>query len=142
MFDTIIKSQPYHKAGYTSPVKIKQLRYEINTRKRLLDFIKDENIHMKNRISEILNDRFDKYLLEEVDGFQTSLIREDHLIALLRNEITELDTLLAKDLPKDDKLLKKTEIKLKRLHKNMNVAEKQFGKLKFNFHKFLSKNII
>jgi hypothetical protein len=123
-------------------MKIKQLQYETSTLRRLLDFLKDENVHLKYRISEILNDRFDKYLLEEVDGFQTSFIREDHLIALLRNEITEVDTMLEKELPKDEKIMKNVESKLKRLHKNMHVAEKQFSKLKLEFRKFLSKNIL
>jgi hypothetical protein len=125
-----------------SYLKKKQLQYEINNLKRLLDFMTDENIHLKNRISEILSDRFDTYLLEEVDGFQSSLIREDNLIALLKNEITEVDSLMRKEADKDAGLLKKTEVKLKRLHRNMQTAEKQFGKLKLQFHRFLSKNIV
>lgn len=125
-----------------SYLKKKQLQYEINNLKRLLDFMTDENVHLKNRISEILSDRFDTYLLEEVDGFQSSLVREDNLIALLKNEITEVDSLMSKETNKDTGLLKKTEVKLKRLHRNMQTAEKQFGKLKLRFHRFLSKNIV
>jgi hypothetical protein len=125
-----------------SYLKKKQLQYEINNLKRLLDFMTDENVHLKNRISEILSDRFDTYLLEEVDGFQSSLIREDNLIALLKNEITEVDSLMRKEADRDAGLLKKTEVKLKRLHRNMQTAEKQFGKLKLRFHRFLSKNIV
>jgi hypothetical protein len=122
--------------------KKKQLQYEINNLKRLLDFMTDENIHLKNRISEILSDRFDKYLLEEVDSFQSSFIREDNLITLLRNEITELDSLLAKEVYHENGLLKKAETKLKRLHRNLHVTEKQFDNLKLKFHRFLSKNIV
>lgn len=125
-----------------SYLKKKQLQYEINNLRRLLDFMADENVHLKNRISEILSDRFDTYLLEEVDGFQSSLIREDNLIALLRNEITEVDSLMRKEADRDAGLLKKTEVKLKRLHRNMQTAEKQFAKLKLQFHRFLSKNIV
>jgi hypothetical protein len=125
-----------------SYLKKKQLQYEINNLKRLLDFMTDENVHLKNRISEILSDRFDTYLLEEVDGFQSCIVREDNLIALLRNEITEVDSLMSKETNKDAALLKKTEVKLKRLHRNMQNAEKQFKKLKLQFHRFLSKNIV
>jgi hypothetical protein len=102
----------------------------------------DENIHLKNRISEILSDRFDKYLLEEVDCFQSSFIREDNLITLLRNEITEVGSLLEKQVYNESALLKKAETKLKRLQRNMHVTEKQFEKLKLKFHRFLSKNIV
>jgi hypothetical protein len=125
-----------------SYLKKKQLQFEVNYLKRLLDFIVDENIHLKNRISEILSERFDTFLLEEVDNFQSRLIKEDHLIILLRNEITELDSLLASELSKNGETLKKTELKLKRLHRNMRIVEKQFGKLKTEFHRFLSKNIV
>ena len=123
-------------------LKKKQLQYEINNLKRLLDFMTDENVHLKNRIAEILSDRFDTYLLEDVDSFQSSILREDNLIALLRNEITEVDSLLSRETNKDAGLLKRTEVKLKRLHRNMQNAEKQFGKLKLQFHRFLSKNIV
>jgi hypothetical protein len=123
-------------------LKIKQLKYELNNLKRLLNFMIEENIHLKNRISEILSDRFDSYLLEEVDNFQSNLIKEDHLVVLLRNEITEVDSLLEKETNKDADFLKKTETRLKRLHRNMHNAEQQFTKLKSGFHRFLSKNIV
>ena len=89
-------------------LKKKQLQYEINNLKRLLDFMTDENVHLKNRIAEILSDRFDTYLLEDVDSFQSSILREDNLIALLRNEITEVDSLLSRETNKDAGLLKRT----------------------------------
>ncbi len=123
-------------------LKIKQFHYEINSWKRLLDYLTEENIQMKNRLSEILKEKFDTYLLEEVDGFQTRFIRKDNMIALLRNEITELDEIPVAGILKDEKLLKKMKIKMKRLHKNINNTEKQFGKLKSDFHKFLSINIL
>lgn len=132
----------YLKTDHMPQLKIRQLQYEISSWKRLLDFIMDENIHLKNRLSEILKDRFDKYLLEEVDGFQSRFIRADNLIALLRNEITEVDKLLRQEMFKEGNLLKNAEIKVKRLHKNINNAEKQFGRLKSDFHRFLTHNII
>jgi regulator of replication initiation timing len=122
-------------------LKKKQLRYEINNLKRLLDFIIEENIHLKNRISEILSDRFDTYLLEEVDNFQSRLIKEDHLIALVRNEITEAEALFIAE-PNQVTAQKKIESRLKRLHKNLRFIERQFSKLKTEFHRFLSKNIV
>lgn len=125
-----------------SYLKNKQLQFEVNNLKRLMDFIIDENIHLKNRISEILSDRFDTYLLEEVDDFQSRLIKEDHLIELLRNEITEVDSLLVNDLNKDPDQMKKIELRLKRLHRNMRIVEKQYAKLKTAFYRFLSKNIV
>ena len=47
-------------------LKLIQLQYEINTWKRLLSFMSEENIQLKNRLSEVLKNKFDKNLLEEV----------------------------------------------------------------------------
>lgn len=123
-------------------LKIKQLQYEISSWKRFLDYLTEENIQMKNRLSEILKDKFDSYLLEEVDGFQTRFIRKDNLVEVLRNEVMELDETPVAEIFKDEKIFKKITAKIKRLHKNISNTEKQFSKLKSDFHKFLSTNIL
>ena len=97
---------------------------------------------MKNRLSEILKDKFDSYLLEEVDGFQTRFIRKDNLVEVLRNEVMELDETPVAEIFKDERIFKKITAKIKRLHKNISNTEKQFSKLKSDFHKFLSTNIL
>ena len=58
----------------------------------------DENIQLKNRLSEVLRDRFDKNLLVEVEVFQNYFIKEDAPIAFLRNNVAELDKLLVRDM--------------------------------------------
>ena len=76
-------------------LKLKQLQFESDTWKRLLVFMMDENIHLKNRLSEVLKDQFDKNLLVEVEGFQNNFIKEDELIGLMRNDVAELDKLFS-----------------------------------------------
>jgi regulator of replication initiation timing len=122
-------------------LKLKQLQYEADTWKRLLGFMMDENIHLKNRVSQILKDRFDENLLEEVEVFQSSFIKEDALIGLLRNDVAELDKLLQKEVFEDGMIIKNVESKLKKLRHNIKNAEKQFGKLKMDFNNYLSENI-
>ncbi len=122
-------------------LKLKQLQYETDTWKRLLGFMMDENIQLKNRISQILKDRFDQNLLEEVEGYQSSFVKEDELIGLLRNDIAELDKLLQKEVFEDGMIIKIVEGKLKKIRNNIKNAEKQFGKLKMEFNNYLSENI-
>ena len=50
-------------------LKLKQLQNESDSWKKLLGFMMDENIRLKNRLSELLKDKFDKNLLEEVESF-------------------------------------------------------------------------
>src|ERR1019366_1094116 len=76
------------------PTKINQLQIEINTWKRLLNFFRDENVCLKNRLSDILKDGFDRRLLEEFENFQTKFIKQDEVISFLRNDTAELDKLL------------------------------------------------
>src|SRR5664279_5195423 len=94
------------KQGDMSYMKLRQLQYENDTWKRLLGFMREENILLKNRLSEILMDRFDKNLLEEVEAFQSDFIKKDELLVLLRNDVAELDKLLLKDKIGDPKTMK------------------------------------
>jgi len=126
---------------YMPELKIKQLQYESNTWKRLLGFMMDENVHLKNRVSEVLKNGFDKGLLEEMESFHSRFIKEDDLIGLLRNEVAELDKLLVREIFEDGQLVREIDTKLKKLHKNIITAEKQLSELKLEFNNYLSENI-
>ena len=80
--------------------KINQLQSEINTWKRLLIFFRDENVCLKNRLSDILKNGFNRKLLEEFENFQTKFIKQDEMIRLLRNDTAELDKLLLNESQK------------------------------------------
>lgn len=122
-------------------LKLKQLQYESDTWKRLLGFMMDENIHLKNRLSEVLKDKFNKNLLVEIEGFQNNFIKEDELIGLLRNDVAGLDKLLEREIFEDGKIVNEIDRRLKNLRNNIVYAEKQFGKLKLEFNNYLSENI-
>ena len=126
---------------YMPELKIKQLQYESNTWKRLLGFMIDENVYLKNRVSEVLKNGFDKGLLEEMESFHSRFIKEDDLIGLLRNEVAELDKLLVREIFEDGQLVKEIDTKLKKLHKNIITAERQLNELKLEFNNYLSENI-
>ena len=83
-------------------LKLKQLQYERDTLKRLLEFRRDENVHMKNRLSEVLQDKFDKNLLKGIEFFQSTFLKEDELIGLLRNDFAELNKLLVIEIFEND----------------------------------------
>ena len=123
-------------------MKLKQLQYETETWKRLLGFMRDENVHLKNRLSEILKNNFDNNLLEEVENFHSNFLREDERINVLKDEVAELDKLLVQEVFEDGAIIKKVNSKLKRLRNNIKNTEAQFTKLKMDFNNYLSENII
>jgi hypothetical protein len=118
-------------------MKLKQLQYENETWKRLLGFMTDENVHMKNRVSEVLAHSTDKSLLEQLEDFLTRFIKEDEWIGLLRNQAAELDKLLVKEIFMDGKTMKEAVAKLGKIRGNIEVAEKQFDSLKEEFDNYL-----
>lgn len=129
------------KPGAMPNLKLRQSQFEIDTWKRLLDFMREENIHLKNRLSEILKDQFDKNLLDEVELFLNRFIKEDELIVLLRNDLAELEKLTLRNTFPDEPVKKEIGIKLKHLQNNIAIAETQFSKLKLEFNNYLSKNM-
>ncbi len=122
-------------------IKLKQLQYESDTWKRLLGFMMEENIHLKNRLSDILKDKFNEDLLEVVEIFQTDFIKEDEMIGLLRNEVVELDKLLVREIFEDGTIIKKVDAKIKNLRIKIQNVEKEFSNLKSEFNNYLSENI-
>jgi transposase len=122
-------------------LKLKQLQYESDTWKRLLAFMMDENVHLKNWLSEILKQRLDPTTTEEMENFQNHFVKEDQLIGLLRHELVELDKLLVREIFEDGQLMKSVQKKLRQVRKNMIVSEREFRKLKSAFHSYLAENI-
>lgn len=123
-------------------LKLRQLQFESDSWKRLLGFIIDENIHLKNRLSELLKNGFGGNWLDEMETFHNQLVKEDDRIGLLRNEIAELDRLLVREVFEDGRIIKDVERRLKKLRHNITNTEEQFGKLKLEFNSFLSENIL
>ena len=122
-------------------LKLKQLQHESDAWKRLLCFMMDENVHLKYRLSEVLKDKFDKNLLDELENFQNRFIKEDEQVGLLRNDVAELDKLFVREIFGDGEIMKKVGIQLKKLRKNIESAERQFGKMKSEFNSYLLENL-
>jgi hypothetical protein len=121
--------------------KLRQLKYETDTWKRLLGFVMEENIHLKSRLSEILKENFDKNLLNDVENFYNEFIRADELIGLLRNDIAEFDGLLTREVFEDGAIMRQVERKLKKLRHGVKSTEEHFASLKSSFNSYLSENI-
>ena len=121
---------------------MKQLQHECEAWERSLGFMIDENIHLKNRLTEILLNSEDDDVLERVEYFQSRFIKEDERISLIRNDLTELDKLLVREIFEDGIILKEINRKLYKLRNNILNAEQQFSELKTEFSKFLLETYI
>lgn len=121
-------------------MKLRQIRYETDTWKRLLNFMIDENVRLKNRISEILDDKFNKQMLEQIEIFHSNFLKEDELIGLLRNDVAELEKLLHKEVYEEEVIIE-IEKKIRKLRNNITTADRQFSNLKLEFNNYLFEKI-
>ncbi|GAB2806611.1 hypothetical protein [Ferruginibacter profundus] len=124
-----------------SDILLYQFRCEINSFKRSLNFLMEENIFFKDRLSQILKSNVNKKMLEKLEVFQSRFITEDELIGLLRNDVADVETLLHRqELSHDDPDSDEIGKMIRKLSYNTENIEKQFLKLKYEFNSFLLEN--
>jgi hypothetical protein len=121
--------------------KFTQFRHESDTWKRYLQFIQQENNHLKTRLSQVLQHDTDEQFLERAEYFQSKFIAEDDTVNMLRQDIHELDNMLSKEIPEDANTIKELQKKLKKMHKDMEIVERQFNKLKSDFNLYLTESL-
>lgn len=122
-----------------SQVKISkpdQFHHENKTWTRLLEFFKQENTFLKNRLAEVVDARTDKEFLSLAEQFQNKFIIKDEYIDELRHDInlSDQDLTNSKVVLVDNKLIKRQE----KLRNEMEYFERDFNMLKNEFNKYLS----
>ena len=116
--------------------KTEQFHHENKTWIRLLEFFKQENYFMKNRLSEVLDHNVDKVFLALAEQFQNKFILKDEYIDELRHDINNQDQILTDSYGGlvDNKMTKTQE----KLRNEMKYFEKDFYMLKNEFNTYLS----
>ena len=122
-------------------LKRKQFQHETSTWKRMLDFMQEENIHLKNRLSDVLKESFNKKMLDDVEIFQNNFIKADELIILLKNELAGIEKSLLTKFFVPEEMNRAIEIPIKKMRINIDTAEKHFTKMNNDFNNYLSENL-
>ena len=120
-------------------LKPEQFIHENRTWLRLLDFLKQENTVLKNRLAEVLDHESSKEFLAQAEHYQNLFIIKDEFIDELRHDVNvQVQSLTAKFNGKlDEKMLKKQE----KLRNEMEYMEKDFTKLKNDFNRYLATSL-
>lgn len=121
---------PFNKSG--------QFQHENQTWERLLEFLKQENAFLKNRLSEVLDHNTNKDFLPQAEHYQNLFIVKDEFMDEMRHDVHEQETALKKMSATvketiDSKLVKMQE----KLRNEMEFLEKDFVKIKNEFNKYL-----
>ena len=123
-------------------MEMRQMYHENEAWKRLLNFMLDENVLLKYRLSEIVRYISDPQFLEKAEDFQSRFVKKDILISLLRDDVAEIGSLLISKEPDHSDRIVQIHSRLKKLRNNVAEIEKQFSKLKLDFNRYMSERIV
>jgi len=105
---------------------------------RLLDFFKQENSHLKTRLSLLVDHTSETDFLPSAEQFQNQFILKDELITEIIQDVKKQEIILSdfviKKLSAEEKLVKKQQ----KLRNEIEFLEKDFSADKHQFNKFIS----
>jgi seryl-tRNA synthetase len=121
-------------------VKADQFHHENLTWERLIDFLKQENSFLKNRLAQVLD--HDGPLVEQfvavAEQFQNQFISKDGFFDELKHDIHEQELKLTQAGVERDSIVSKKIIKQQeKLRNEMIYLEKDFTRLKNEFNDYL-----
>jgi len=123
-------------------VVLNQLIYEVETWKRLIVFIKNENLLRVNRLNEIITSGVDNSILYKIENFQEEFLNLESLYMVLNDEIVDQHNRL-KLVQKDD--LENELFRLINLQKqtrnNMEKLINKINKIKADFFQDFSEKL-
>jgi uncharacterized protein YnzC (UPF0291/DUF896 family) len=112
-----------------------QFSYENRSWIRLLEFFKQENNMLKNRLAEVVDQKADRDFLALAEQFQNKFIVKDEFIDELRHDINkQLDEIVVTPDRLTGEKLNKCQQKLRN---EMVYFEKEFTMLRNEFNKYL-----
>lgn len=119
-----------------------QLNYEIESSKRLLNFISDENVHLKHRLAEVAKDNSEITILSEMEDYLNEFVAQDELINLLKNDIAKTEKRLVSKIDDDGEILKDVYASFRLLQSNILKTEELFIILCKDFNNFICEHRI
>jgi hypothetical protein len=116
---------------------IRQFRCHNDACKRILDFMTDENIQLKNVISLFLDRPLDEKSLEKIEGYYSRLLKADELITILKNDLTDFDLRLNRQGLHDINTVTELQNITFQIKGNIETAEKEFILLRNDFNTYM-----
>lgn len=115
-----------------------QLENEASDWKRMLAFFREENIHFKNQLIEILAGETDRELLDAAEFFQDAFLAQDQVLLFLSGELSQYCRLLAGTKENSDDL---SEVKKsrERLRNDIEKESEIYKKLQSEFALYLTE---
>ncbi|HMK03840.1 MAG TPA: hypothetical protein VK489_06605 [Ferruginibacter sp.] len=130
-------SEPVYNMATVITYKPEQFLHETKTWNRQLEFFKQENAFLKNRLAVVVDHKTDKDFLALAEHFQNRFIINDEFIDELRHDISLQEGFFAKK--KDNAIFdKEMTRKQDKFRNEMKYFENNFMSLKNEFNKYLA----
>lgn len=119
--------------------KLKQYHHENLTWVRSLEFLKQENSFLKNRLSEVVDVTSDRDVLAQAEHFQNQFIIKDEFLDQLRHDVHEQERILTEKYVRtgngvDDYVSNRQ----RKLREQMEYLERDFASLRNEFNRYLT----
>jgi len=125
--------------------KLDQYQHENLSWSRSLEFFKQENAHLKDRLTQVVDKTSDRNFLAQAEHFQNQFIIKDEFIDELKHDVNEQARMI-KDYSK--KGLNGLEVGVtpfssvqEKLREQMLYLEKDFSALRNEFNTYLSSQV-
>lgn len=117
---------------------LEQFHHENMTWVRSLDFFKQENNFLKNRLSEVVDVTSDKTFLAQAEHFQNQFIIKDEFVDELKHDVNEQEKMLMEKYIKTGNGIDEPAIRRqKNIREQMEYLEKDFTNLRNEFNNYL-----
>jgi hypothetical protein len=117
---------------------LEQFHHENMTWVRSLDFFKQENNFLKNRLSEVVDVTSDKTFLAQAEHFQNQFIIKDEFVDELKHDVNEQEKILMEKYIKTGNGIDEHVIRRqKNIREQMEYLEKDFTNLRNEFNNYL-----
>jgi hypothetical protein len=119
--------------------KLQQFHHENMTWVRSLDFLKQENSHLKNRLSEVVDITTDRTVLAQAEHFQNQFIIKDEFLDQLRHDVNEQERILSERYVRGGNAVDDyVSNRQRKLREQMEYLEKDFTSLRNEFNNYLT----
>jgi hypothetical protein len=124
-----------------STSKLEHYQHEYHTWLRVIDFYKQENDHLKTRLSEALLIKSDKKFLTIAEQYHHKFVLQDVFMKVLEKNIDDvgdaLNALSISMISKEIKLDEKIDAKRRKLCNKIEFFERNFTRLIKEFNEYI-----
>jgi hypothetical protein len=119
--------------------KLSQLKWENESWLRVINFLEQENVFLKNRLALAIKGIESEHMAD-IEQFQTMFLNHDTLFSILAQDIANHKKALA-NAQKEITKLSQASLQQKKLRRDIDKLEKEFCSLRNKFNSYMA-NIV